>query len=120
MFEFRKNEPLWQQIILDIKTKIVSGYYASGTQIESVRELATIYGVNPNTIVKSLSLLEDEGVLKTERGIGKFVDLNEQGIEMMKQELAERLIGECVAKCKAMRVEKMMFETIVEKEYMHE
>lgn len=120
MFEFRKNEPLWQQIILDIKTKIVSGYYASGTQIESVRELASIYGVNPNTIVKSLSLLEDEGVLKTERGIGKFVDMDGDAIEAMKQQLATRLIEECVSKCKAMRVEKEMFETIVEKEYSHE
>ena len=120
MFEFNKSEPLWQQIILDIQTKIVSGYYTTGTQIESVRELATIYGVNPNTIVKSLSVLEDKGILKTERGIGKFVDMDEVSIKEMKIELATRLIQNVVKQCQAMGVDQAMFDAIVKKEYTHE
>lgn len=120
MFEFNKNEPLWQQIIFDIQTKIASGYYTTGTQIESVRELASIYGVNPNTIVKSLSVLEDKGILKTERGIGKFVDMDEAAIEEMKIELASRLIQNVVKQCKAMGVDQILFDAIAKKEYMHE
>lgn len=120
MFEFNKNEPLWQQIILDIQTKIASGYYTTGTQIESVRELASHYGVNPNTIVKSLSVLESQGVLKTERGIGKFVDMDQDAINQMKIDLASRLITTCVKQCQAMNVDETMFISIASKEYQDE
>ena len=53
MFQFNENEAIWKQIGDDIKKKIFAGQYLTGSQIESVRELASMYGVNPNTIVKS-------------------------------------------------------------------
>jgi DNA-binding transcriptional regulator YhcF (GntR family) len=55
----------------------------------SVRALAAEAGVNPNTMQKSLSGLEDIGLLFTQRTAGRFVTEDTQLIERVKRDLAE-------------------------------
>ena len=114
MFQFNENEAIWKQIGDDIKKKIFAGVYIPGSQIESVRDLASIYGVNPNTIVKSLATLEIEGVIKTERGIGKFVAMDQQQIEMNKKMWAENIINHCIEECAAINVSISTIKEILE------
>ena len=52
------DRPIYAQILERIQRQIVSGEYAPGTKIPSVRELAAQAGVNPNTMQKALSELE--------------------------------------------------------------
>lgn len=120
MFPFNSNEPIWKQIDDDIKSKIVSGYYSSNQQIESVRELAGLYGVNPNTIVKSLSVLENDGILRTERGIGKFINMDEQQIVQLKIEYATKVIADATTTLKKMNVDLDTVLELFRKEMSHE
>lgn len=113
MFQFNENEAIWKQIGDDIKKKIFAGQYLTGSQIESVRELASMYGVNPNTIVKSLAVLEQEGVIKTERGIGKFVAFDQQQIDDNKKQWAESIVNHCIEECAAINVDINMILEII-------
>ncbi|HYN82857.1 MAG TPA: GntR family transcriptional regulator [Gemmatimonadaceae bacterium] len=65
--------PLYQQVALDIRGKIMSGEMPVGTQLPPHRELAVSYGVSIMTINKALSGLVSEGVLHSRVGRGTFV-----------------------------------------------
>ena len=88
------NAPLYLQIADRIKLGIVSGQYAPGGRIDSVRDLAQLSGVNPNTMQRALGKLEDEGLLLTNRTTGKFVTEDTEMIDKIKRELARRHIEE--------------------------
>ncbi len=66
--------------------KVYTKQWKVDDKIPSVRELGAEYGVNPNTVQKSLSILEERGVLKSERTIGRFVCDNVEEISRMKEE----------------------------------
>ena len=65
--------PLYQQVALDIRKKIISGEMPVGTQLQPHRELAVSYGVSMITINKALSGLVSEGILYSRVGRGTFV-----------------------------------------------
>lgn len=86
--EFNSNIPIYIQVMNDIKRKIVRGEYQPTDKIESVRDLALMYGANPNTIQRALQELEREGLLKSERTTGRFICDDMELIEGCKQVLA--------------------------------
>ena len=91
------NSPLYLQIADKIKLGIVSGQYSPGSRIDSVRDFAEKTGVNPNTMQRALSKLEDEGLLLTNRTSGKYVTEDLQMIDKFKQELAKEYIKNFLA-----------------------
>ena len=76
----------------EIKRHIAQGILQPGAQIPSVRELAVIAGVNPNTMQKALSELEREGVLISQRTSGRFVAESGGNVDSMKAELSRKYI----------------------------
>ena len=86
-YDFDPNLPIYIQVMDEIKKKIFNGYYGSGVKIDSVRELALEYSVNPNTIQKALSELERENLLYSKRSMGRFVSEDVELIEKMKSEI---------------------------------
>src|ERR1700733_5564503 len=60
--------PIYLQLIQQVRRMVASGQLAPGTKLPSVREVATEYTVNPTTISKAYSLLENEGLLQRNRG----------------------------------------------------
>ena len=88
---FNNSVPIYLQIVSEIKKQIISGKLVPGTRIQSVRELALTYQVNPNTIQKALRELEEEGLIKTERTNGKFVTEDIKIIKKVKNEYADNL-----------------------------
>jgi len=71
--EFNSNQPIYVQIADSVKEKILSGLIDEGGRIPSVREWGETIGVNPNTVARSYSTLEQEGVIANRRGLGYFV-----------------------------------------------
>jgi len=62
VWKFNDEQPIYQQIISQIKERIVAGEWKAGDKLKSVRELALEAGVNPNTMQKALAELEREGL----------------------------------------------------------
>jgi GntR family transcriptional regulator len=60
--------PIYLQLIQQVRRMVASGQLTPGTELPSVRDVATQYTVNPTTISKAYSLLENEGLLQRNRG----------------------------------------------------
>ncbi len=64
--------PLWQQVVAQVTRLAVSGGFAPGERLPTVRELATELRINPNTVARAYQELERDGVVETRRGSGTF------------------------------------------------
>ena len=92
-YNFDNERPIYIQLVEIIKIKIVSGKLKKGEKIPSVRELALIMKVNPNTIQKALTELESQKLIFTERTNGKYVTEDEKLIDGVKKELAKEKVN---------------------------
>lgn len=90
---FDNERPIYIQLVEMIRINIVSGKYQKGQKLPSVRELAIIMKVNPNTMQKALAELENEKLIYTERTNGKYVTEDEKLIEKTKKELAQEKVN---------------------------
>ena len=87
-FVFDNNIPIYIQLLDYLKIYLISGVFKSGEKLPSVREFATTFKVNPNTMQKALSELESMKLIYTERTNGKFVTEDKKLIEKLKDEYA--------------------------------
>jgi len=71
--EFKKNQAIYQQIADFICENILTLNWPVNEKIASVRELAGLLQVNPNTVMRTYSILQEQGVIFNKRGIGYFV-----------------------------------------------
>lgn len=67
------SEPIFEQIVLLVKSAVARGELKAGERLPSVRDLAKRVAVNPNTVVKAYDVLEAEGVIVRRHGAGCFV-----------------------------------------------
>ena len=91
-YNFDNERPIYVQLLEYIRLQIVSGVLKPSDRLPSVRDLALNMKVNPNTMQKALSELEEEGLIYTERTNGKFVTENKDLIEKVKRKLAEEKV----------------------------
>ena len=68
--------PLYRQIFLYIRDKILSGQWPVGTKLPPQRELAAKLGVNRNTLLTAVDELVASGFLDTKQGSGCYVSNN--------------------------------------------
>jgi GntR family transcriptional regulator len=72
----RSSKPIYEQIIEKIKENIIKGILKPGDKLPSVRELASLITINPNTISKAYNELERMNAIEVIRGKGTFVAQN--------------------------------------------
>lgn len=87
--QLQENMPIYMQIMQKVREAIASGELAPGARVASVRELAGVFAVNPNTMQRALNELEREGLLVSERTSGRFVTKDSAQIDAMRRQLAE-------------------------------
>ena len=84
------GNPIYLQIIEQVKKAIALGVFEVGKPIPTIREIALELTVNPNTVAKAIKELEREGFLKTYVGKGSFV--TEKSSEINKKEGTEKVM----------------------------
>lgn len=92
-YNFDNERPIYIQLVEMIRIDIVSGKFKKGQKLPSVRELALMMKVNPNTMQKALVELENEKLIYTERTNGKYVTEDKELIENAKKELAQEKVN---------------------------
>lgn len=93
-WQFQSDRPIYTQLLEQIRLRIISGVYPAGSRLASVRELAADAAVNPNTMQKALSELEQSGLIYSQRTSGRYVTEDTEMIEQVKREIAEEKIKE--------------------------
>ena len=88
---FDNNIPIYIQVLEYIKIYLMSGVFKPGDKLPSVREFATTFKVNPNTMQKALAELESMNLIYTERTNGKYVTNDQKVIDKLKDEYAVTL-----------------------------
>ena len=86
--EFKANQPIYLQVIDDIRKKLVSGIISPGQKLISVRELAINYQINPNTAARVYREMELMGMCYTKRGLGTFITDDSKVIEAIRKDMA--------------------------------
>ncbi|WP_255517653.1 GntR family transcriptional regulator [Herbaspirillum sp. SJZ107] len=66
-------DPIYRQLVEQVRRLVVSGQLAPGDEMPSVREIAQALALNPMTVSKAYGLLEMDGVLARRRGLGMIV-----------------------------------------------
>ena len=74
--DFESRQPIYLQIGDYICDNILQKQWEEGDKIPSVRELAVSVQVNPNTVMRTYTHLQDKGIISNKRGIGYFVNNN--------------------------------------------
>ena len=90
--KFNENMPIYLQIINKIKYDIISGNLKGGEKLPSVREMAQMLKVNPNTLQRAYQELERQGITYTQRGMGTFVSEDEDTIMGIKRETSKEMV----------------------------
>lgn len=111
-YKFNNEVPIYLQIVDIITKEIANGSLTPGQKIPSVREYAMIFSANPNTIAKALQILEDKGLIYTERTNGKFVTLEKDYITNNKKAIFDEKIKTFVLDMESLGYDK---ETIINK-----
>jgi len=88
---FDNNIPIYIQLLEYMKIYLISGVFKCGEKLPSVREFATTFKVNPNTMQKALVELESMNLIYTERTNGKYVTNDCKLINKIKHEYAKKL-----------------------------
>lgn len=94
--QFQSNIPIYVQLVNNFKNRIVSGELKAGSKLESVRELALHFEVNPNTMQRALAELEREGLVYADRTIGRFITEDKELITKMRESVAQEIINEFI------------------------
>ena len=67
------DKPIYEQIIDNIKELSLKKILKSDDKLPSVRQMATMLSVNPNTVSKAYQELERQKIIHTVRGRGSFI-----------------------------------------------
>lgn len=72
-------EPIYRQLIEQLRRRVAAGQWLPGQELPSVRELAAELAVHPMTISKAYGLMEMEGLLQRRRGLSMVVAAQARG-----------------------------------------
>lgn len=114
------DRPIYAQLVDRIKMQIVSGQYLPGGKLPSVRDLAAVAAVNPNTMQKAFAELERGGLIVTQRTNGRTVTLDEEKIRSIRESLAEEHVDQFFRKMKELGYGKSEAEELLKRRYEEE
>jgi GntR family transcriptional regulator len=114
------TEPIYRQVIEQVKRRVAAGQLKAGDAIPSVRELAQALAVHPMTVSKAYSLLESDGVLERRRGLSMVVAAQHQQAQPTadRAELLRPTLQKAAAEARQLQLSKTqaltLFKTILD------
>ena len=97
--DYHSGEPIYRQIVEEIKYQIACGRLAGGECLPSIRALARQLKINPRTVVCAYDELQHEGLVVMKQGQGVFVADHRESIPLHARrkalgEMVKRLLSE--------------------------
>ena len=72
-------EPIYEQIVAQIKAEVIEGTLTAGEALPSVRALSRELKISALTVKKAYDNLEEEGLVVTVHGKGSFIANSQSG-----------------------------------------
>ena len=87
---YRDTRPIYEQLKDSIRSRIVRKLIEADEKLPSVREMATLLSINPNTIQRAYRDLENEGYIYTVSGKGTFASPVQSTVNPRRSDLEEK------------------------------
>ena len=113
----RSKQPLYEQLVEQLRRQIVLGGMKAGAAMPSVRQLATELGINPNTIQKAYRRMEEEGMILSIPGKGSFVSDDLADMLTNQREDQRSKAKQMLQSCREMGLTKEEITQMVEEIY---
>lgn len=113
---FSGDKPIYTQLVERLQLRIVTGEYPPGSRLSSVRDLAAEAAVNPNTMQRALSELENMGLVYTQRTAGRFVTEDGEKIAALRQQLGREKVRRFLAEMRELGYRRAEAAALVERE----
>ena len=113
---YRDSRPIYEQIRDGLRKLIVTGALATDEKLPSVRALAAQLAINPNTIQRAYTELEQEGYIYSVPGKGSFAAGNAGAGAQRKKEL-EAQLRETIRELRYLGVGREELEALMKEEY---
>lgn len=90
--DFRDARPIYEQVADGVEDLAMHGVLKPDEQLPSVRQMAMELSINPNTIQRAYSELENRGVIYSVKGRGNFISGDCTGLRQRRlEELAQQI-----------------------------
>jgi len=96
-FHIDFSQPLYEQILDQVRSSIAKGEIGLGDKMPSVRELAQELRMNPNTVMRAYQELERDGLTEKRRGQGTYVTSSPERVQTFRTDLAAKYIDAFVS-----------------------
>ena len=89
--DFKENPAIYIQIAEYVCEQILLKKWSLGEKIISIRELAVLMEVNPNTVQRAYDFLQQREIITNKRGVGYFTedDAMERILSFRREQLME-------------------------------
>jgi GntR family transcriptional regulator len=114
-WDLKSDRPIYIQLVEHIEQQIISGKYPPGSRLPSVRDLAQEAAVNPNTMQRALAKLEENGLIITNRTVGRTVTEDTDMIKQARDKAAREKIMEFLESMKLLGFEKQEMLLLINK-----
>jgi GntR family transcriptional regulator len=99
------EDPIYEQIIKQIKNQIINGELKEGEPIPSIRRLAKEIGISVITTKRAYEELEKEGFIDTVGGKGSFISQqNREFLHEKKMRIVEEKLAEAVSEARMLDI----------------
>lgn len=114
--QFNKRDPIYLQLIDYFREKIVSNELKPGEELPSRREIGRQFNINPNTVQRAFSEMEEMSWIYTEPHRPSRVTQNEELIQKIKKDFVRRAVEEFVSSIRTIDISYAEVTELVEKE----
>lgn len=112
------NEPIYNQIVTQLKEQILKGELRAGEALPSIRSLAKELQISVITTKRAYEELEREGFIETVPGKGSFVAAySKEKLEEKRLAIVESKLMEAILAAKALDLSLKELEEILEALY---
>jgi len=96
--DFESGVPIYLQLVDRIEHMVARGQLQAGQQLPTMRQLAADLRINYNTVGRAYMILDQEGVISTQRGRGTFIAsrLSEEQIQRLRMDKLRSMMAHVV------------------------
>lgn len=101
---FNSRDPIYLQVIDYFRKQLVGDELVLGEELPSRRQIARQLGINPNTVQRAFSEMEEQKWIYTEPNRPSRVAEDPAMIQKLKQEYVEKAVKEFVASIQTINI----------------